>query len=36
MTTLNDFFTSAQIATARMIIAYALYFWLVERHLHKR
>ena len=36
MTTLNDFFTSAQIATALMIIAYALYFWLVERHLHKR
>jgi hypothetical protein len=33
---LNEFFNSFQVVVALTVIAYVLYFWIVERNPHKR
>ncbi len=36
MTSLNEFFNSFQVVVALTVIAYVLYFWVVQRHSHKK
>jgi hypothetical protein len=36
MPSLNEFFNSFQVVVALTVIAYVLYFWVVQRHSHKK